>query len=238
MCNAAGFKDGGRCDMRVLIIEEDPVAAAELVTGIKAAGFNVDYTASLQKGSYQARTSDYDVIVYSYGTSHGSALELCRTMRNRSVTSPLMILSSDTTLRARCTLIEAGADDYLIKPFVVTEVLARLRALGRRPRTFLGDVLSIDDLVVDTARFYVTRDGRPVRLTRKEFGVLEYLLRHQGVVISRTALIEHVWDIHADLFSNSLETHILNLRKKLEQKQKPKLIHTICGRGYKIAIEP
>jgi DNA-binding response OmpR family regulator len=224
--------------MRVLIIEEDPVTAAELVTGLKAAGFNSDYTASIQKGSYQARTTDYDVILYGYGMSHGPVLELCRTLRAKNITTPLMAMSTDLTLRARCALIEAGADDYLSKPYIVTEVLARIRALMRRPRIFIGDVLSIGDLTVDTARCYVTRNGRPVRLTRKEFGVLEYLLRNQGLVISRTTLIEHVWDINADLFSNTLETHILNLRKKVEQKQKPKLIHTICGRGYKIALEP
>jgi DNA-binding response OmpR family regulator len=207
------------------------------VTSLKGAGFNTDYTASVKQGDYLARTTDYDVIAYGYDTGHSAALELCRSLRSRSITTPLIILAREITLRSRLALVDAGADDYLLKPCVMSEVLARVRALLRRPKVYLGDVLSLDDLVVDTARCYVTRAGRPVRLTRKEFGVLEYLLRHQGVVISRTRLIEHVWDMHADLFSNTLETHILNLRKKVEQKAKPKLIHTICGKGYKIALE-
>ena len=113
-----------------------------------------------------------------------------------------------------------------------------MRAILRRPQNFVEDTLKLDDLTLDTIRYQVKRGRTSVSLTRKEFGLLEYLLRNKERVISRTALIEHVWDINADLFSNTLETHILNLRRKIESPKKRKLIHTISGRGYKIALKP
>jgi DNA-binding response OmpR family regulator len=165
-----------------------------------------------------------------------NALDLCGVLRGKGKTMPIVIMSKDGTQEDKISLLNAGADDCVDNTCSIAELSARVRAMLRRPQTLVGDIIKLGDLTMDTVRYKVTRGEKQIILTRKEFGLLEYLLRNQDAVISRTALIEHVWDINADLFSNTLETHILNLRRKIEAEGKPKLIHTISGRGYKIAL--
>ena len=223
--------------MRMLIISNNSDAATELLSGFRSAGFSVDHALESQQGSFWARTTDYDLVLIddSPGTN---ANKICSHIRSRGKTMPIIVVSDKPVVPSQISMLDAGADDCVSKECSIVELTARVRAILRRPRNLVEDTLKLDDLTLDTTRYQVKRGKRMVTLTRKEFSLLEYLLRNPERVISRTALIEHVWDIHADLFSNTLETHILNLRKKIESPKKRKLIHTISGRGYKIALKP
>lgn len=223
--------------MRMLIISNNSDSTSELLSGFRSIGFSVDHALESQQGSFWARTTDYDLVLIddSPGTN---ANRICSHIRSRGKTMPIIVVSDQIAVPSKVSFLDAGADDCVSKECSISELTARVRAILRRPRNFLEDTLKLDDLTLNTSRYLVKRGRKTVTLTRKEFGLLEYMLRNPNRVISRTALIEHVWDIHADLFSNTLETHILNLRKKIEFPKKRKLIHTISGRGYKIALKP
>jgi DNA-binding response OmpR family regulator len=223
--------------MRMLIISNDSAAASELLIGFRTAGFSVDHALESEQGSFWARTTDYDLVLID-DTPAVQAITICTRIRERGKTMPIVIVSDRAEVHNKISMFDAGADDYVNKSCSIVELTARVRAMLRRPKGMIGDTLKLDDLILDTLRYKVSRGNKSVTLTRKEFGLLEYMLRNPDRAISRTALIEHVWDIHADLFSNTLETHILNLRKKIESPKKRKLIHTISGRGYKIALKP
>lgn len=228
---------GENC-MRMLIISSDSTKATELISGFRGVGFSVDHALESEQGSFWARTTDYDLVIID--DDHNlDAEKICSHIRNRGKTMPIIVVSDKKTSPQKVSLLNNGADDCVGKNCSMTELTARARAILRRPRNvLLEDALKLDDLTLDIHRYQVRRGTKDISLTRKEFGLLEYLLRNQDRVISRTALIEHVWDINADLFSNTLETHILNLRKKIESPNKRKLIHTVSGIGYKIAIKP
>jgi DNA-binding response OmpR family regulator len=147
------------------------------------------------------------------------------------------MISVQTEMPTRVELLNMGADDFITKPFSFEELLARVRAVLRRPREIQKEILSVDDLILDSVRCRVERNGKEIKLTRKEFALLEYMLRNKGSVLSRGTLMEHVWEVHGDLFSNTIETHILNIRKKIDHPGAKKLIHTVSGRGYKIDID-
>lgn len=223
--------------MRMLIISNDSAASSELLNGFRAAGFSVDHALESQQGSFWARTTDYDLVLIDDGPGT-KAGDICAHIRSRGKTMPIMVVSDQPAVPRKISLLDAGADDCVGKECSIGELTARVRAILRRPREIIDDILKLDDLTLDVTRYKIRRGKKSVTLTRKEFGLLEYLLRNRDRVIARTALIEHVWDIHADLFSNTLETHILNLRKKIEAPNKRKLIHTVSGRGYKIALRP
>ncbi|HEX3095928.1 MAG TPA: response regulator transcription factor [Patescibacteria group bacterium] len=219
----------------MLIISNDSAAASELLRGFRAAGFSVDHASEKEQGSFWARTTDYDLVLID-DKAETQADQICQRIRELGKTMPIIVVSDQPATHQKISLLDAGADDCVSKECSLVELTARARAIMRRPQPIIEDVLKLDDLVLDIPRYLVIRGKKQASLTRKEFGLLEYLLRNKGRVIPRTALIEHVWDIHADLFSNTLETHILNLRKKIEAPNKRKLIHTISGRGYKMAL--
>ena len=221
----------------MLIISNSSNGASELLRGFRSAGFSVDHASESEQGSFWARTTDYDLVLID-DNSQTNANKICEHIRSRGKTMPIVVVADQPAAPGKISLLNAGADDCVDKECTIDELTARVRAILRRPRNLLmQNVLTLDDLTLDTTRYEVKRGRRTVNLTKKEFALLEYLLRNKGQVISRPALIEHVWDIHADLFSNTLETHILNLRKKIESPHKRKLIHTISGRGYKIALK-
>lgn len=219
--------------MRILIVLDDMKAAHDLLRGLKTFGFSVDHAKGKEQGSFWTRTTDYDLVILEHSRKI-NAIKLCSEFRDKGKTMPVVIMAKDNS--DITTLLNAGADDCISESCSLAELHARLRAILRRPKNIISNTIQIGDLTLDTTRYKVTRGEKHIPLTKKEFSLLEYLLRHKDMVISRTALIEHVWDINADLFSNTLETHILNLRRKIECADKPKLIHTISGRGYKIAI--
>lgn len=196
--------------------------------------FVVDCAPDGEKGSYLARLHDYDIIILDNMLPYKTGLEVCKEIRNFGKNTPIIVLSVQTEVNQRITLLNAGADDYLMKPFSFEELHARMRALLRRPQHVSSDDLVLDTLVLNLDAHTVRRGEHEVHLTRKEFMLLYYLMKHRGNVLSRGTIMEHVWDMNADPFSNTIESHILSLRKKINIEGHRKLITTVSGRGYKI----
>lgn len=224
--------------MRALVVDDENELREMLAQNLRSERFAVDTAADGTEGSYLARTNDYDIIVLDNMLPEKSGVSVCSDIRRIGRTVPIIMLSVLTDSWQKVELLNAGADDYLAKPYSFNELMARIRALLRRPAGLIGDVLTLDTLAVDLKRQVVTRAGQRARLTRKEFMLLEYLLRHQGAVLSRGMILEHVWDMLSDPFSNTIESHIRGLRKKLHMAGEKPLIHTVPGRGYKIDAEP
>ena len=220
--------------MRILIIEDDEDISRSLKSSLEAETFSVDQAFDGERGSYLARTNDYDLILLDYMLPKKDGKTTCMEIRQAGKMMPIIMLTVRSATEAKVELLNAGADDYLTKPFSFQELRARIRALLRRPAQLESAVFEVGDLSVDTLRQKVIRAGKEVYLTRKEFALLEYLLKHQGIVVSRGMIMEHVWDAEGDPFSNTIEAHILNLRKKVDTSTKKKLIQTVPGRGYTI----
>jgi len=220
--------------MRILIIEDEQEIRTFIKQSLESECFVVDAAQNGEEGSWLARTNEYDAIVLDNMLPGKSGKEVCMDIRRAGKTAPIIILSVKTGIDTKVAMLNIGADDYLTKPFSLDELLARIRALLRRPKEIKEAVLALGDLVLDTNQHTACRGAEDVYLTRKEFMLLEYLLRNQDAVVSRGMIMEHVWDMNADPFSNTIESHIRSLRKKIDFKAK-KLIHTVPGRGYKIA---
>ncbi len=223
--------------MRILLIEDHVDLRTTLQTRLQEECFVVDSASDGEQGSFLARTNDYDLIILDNHLPKKNGIEVCKEVRQSKKHIPIIILSVLDDTDQKVELLEAGADDYLTKPFVFSELMARMRALLRRPKDIIQSVFQIDDLFLDSQKHEVRRHGKEIYLTKKEFMLLEFLLRHSGSVVSRGDILEHVWDVSADPFSNTIETHILSLRKKIDTEGKIKLIHNISGRGYKIATK-
>jgi DNA-binding response OmpR family regulator len=222
--------------MRLLIIFDDVQFAEKLNNALNQLSYAVDLIEFENNDQFWSRTTDYDLIILEHSTPQ-EIIETCIKIRQSGKQMPLLVVIESLTSEEAIAMFNCGIDDYTSKFNHCSEIAARVRAMLRRGPNQAEDKFTIDDLILDCRSYSVSRGQQTVHLTKKEFGLLEYLLRHPNQVMSRTALIEHVWDINADLFSNSLETHILNLRKKIEAPNRPKLIHTISGRGYKIATQ-
>jgi len=221
--------------MRILVVDDEKKILNFLKLSLEAEYFIVDTAEDGEKGSYLARTNDYDLIILDNILPQKTGLQVCNDIRTKGKSTPILMLSIKSEVLSKVELLDAGADDYLTKPFSLEELLARIRALLRRPKQIEGEILRIDDLRLDTKSYTVKRGKKEVYLTRKEFALLEYLMKHQDIVLSRGMILEHVWDMNADPFSNTIESHILSLRRKIEFNSKRKLIHTVSGRGYKIS---
>jgi DNA-binding response OmpR family regulator len=223
--------------MRILIITANADQAEFLRGSLVAELFSADVALDGASGSYLARTNDFDLVILDPGgLSKKAGADVCQEIRDSGKTVPILILSELEDVPSKISMFELGADDYVTKPFIFGELLARLRALLRRPKLFQSELLVVGDLLLDSGRHVVRRGDQEIYLTRKEFMLLEYLMRHCGNVVSRGMLMEHVWDINGDMLSNTIETHILNLRKKIHVRGRKKVIKTIPGRGYKIAM--
>ncbi len=218
--------------MRILIIEDDLDLRTALQACFEKANFVVDCATDGASGSFMGRTTDYDVILLDLCLPKRMGNAVCTELRSAGKTAPIMVMSIMSEIPRKIELLDLGADDYVIKPFSINEVIARVRALTRRPRALQADVLRHGPLTLDVSRQKVIVRGKEVYLTRKEFLLLEYLMRHYGHVVTRSMLLEHVWDGALDTFTNTIETHIRSLRKKLEPKRGGKVIHTLPGRGY------
>lgn len=223
--------------MRILLVEDSKEIIKFLKPSLEAEFFAVDVAEDGEKGSSLGRTNDYDLIILDNILPIKTGITVCEEIRKKGKTTPIIVLSVRSETTTKVELLNAGADDYLVKPFSFDELLARIRALLRRPKKIEGDIIAINDLVLDTKKCTVMRGKKNVRLTRKEFMLLEYLLRNKDSVLSRGMIMEHVWDMSADPFSNTIESHILSLRRKLFFPGKKKLIQTVPGRGYKISLE-
>ena len=223
--------------MRILVVEDEPAAAQILAKGLREHAFAVDVAADGPSALEQVAATDYDLVVLDVLLPRINGLELCRRIRGDGATVPILMLTARGGLDQRVEGLDAGADDYLSKPYHFPELLARVRALLRRGPALASAELRLADLVVDTRARSAQRAGRPLQLTTKEFALLEYLMRRQGHVVGRGDIAEHVWDDSFDPDSNLIEVYIQRLRRKLDDGREIKLIHTRRGTGYTLAID-
>lgn len=218
--------------MRVLVVEDDQRLAAVLRQGLKEQGYGVDLAADAAHGFDMAMAYEYDAMLLDVMLPGRSGLDVLRDLRDRGFRSPILVLSARAAVGDRIRGLDLGADDYLSKPFEFKELLARLRAITRRPSVEPRTTLKAGDLEMDVARRHVSRAGRPLDLTTKEFALLEYFLRKKGLLLTRSMILDHVWDSDYDGGSNLVEVYVNYLRRKTEQGDAPRLIQTVRGAGY------
>jgi len=223
--------------MRILLVEDEAKVASFIKRGLEQEQHVVDIAVTMGDGDYLASIHDYDLLILDCLLPDGDGRDLCRSLRARGMGIPVLLLTAKSSVRDKVVGLDSGADDYLTKPFDFSELMARVRALGRRGATPLLGPLSVADLTVDPLMRSVTRGGQIIQLTPKEYQVLDTLLRRVGQVVTRTELIERVWDIHFDPTSNIVDVVIKLLRDKIDRKFEPKLIHTVRGVGYMIRVD-
>lgn len=224
--------------MRVLLIEDEHKIARALKRALEQESYAVDVAYDGDHGYAMATTEPYDLAIIDRmlpGDKDG--LAIIKTMREQKVHTPVLLLTALGSVKDRTTGLDSGADDYLVKPFALEELLARVRALLRRPAEQQGTVLKAEDLSLDTVTFRVTRAGKEISLTNKEYGLLEYLLRNQGRPLSKENIIAHVWDYDADILPNTVEVYIKYLRAKIDTPFDKPLIKTVRGFGYKLSAD-
>lgn len=223
--------------MKILIIDDEPAIIEFLRAGLVANMYIIDSATDGERGSFLARTGHYDLIILDYSLPKLDGPGVLKELRQDNNQTPVLMLSVRSELANKETAFNLGADDYLTKPFLFDELLLRVRALIKRPPSQDTEVIKISNLTLSTKSKVVHRGKKEIYLTRREFVLLEFLMRHQGQIISRSEILEHVWDYNADPFSNSIETHVSSLRRKLKTKDQTNLIHTFPGRGYKLALK-
>lgn len=222
--------------MRVLVVEDEPKIARAIKKGLEQETFAVDVCLDGDEGLRYALDEPYDVIILDRMLPSLDGVGVCRELRAAGNQTPILFLTAKDKVADRVDGLNAGADDYLVKPFAFEELLARVRTLLRRPSQLVSPVLACAELTLNTQTFEVTRGGKPIRLTQREFALLEYLLRHTGQIVTKDTIIAHVWDYDADVLPNTVEVYVGYLRGKIDKpfKKQAPLIHTIRGFGYKL----
>ncbi len=218
--------------MRILIVEDDKSISTKLKRTLEGEAFAVDTTSDGKTGSFIARTNTYDLVALDLMLPHKNGGEILRDIRTKTKDTPVLIMSQRNNVDEKVTLLK-DADDYLVKPFAVSEFVARVKAILRRPYRVQSHIVTIRDIVIDTSAHKVTKSGKDVFLTRKEIMLLECLASNRGRVVSRGEIMEKVWNHDSDPFSNTIEAHIRNIRRKVDSG-KTDVIQTVSGRGYKI----
>lgn len=222
--------------MRILIVEDEHKIANSIKKGLEQESYAVDVTYTGDGGYDLAATEEYDLIVLDRLLPGMDGLDICRKLRENQIHTPVLLLTAKGQVEDRVEGLNAGADDYLVKPFAFEELLARIRALTRRPKHNVGSVLKVADLTLNTLNFEVKRENRKIQLSNREFALLEYLMRHPQQVLTKEQIIGHVWNYDADILPNTVEVYIGYLRNKIDKPfiGKPPLIHTVRGFGYRI----
>lgn len=218
--------------MRILLVEDDKKVASFIRKGLEEEGYAVDVAADGEAGLFMGLDLLHDLIILDVMLPKKPGFQVLRELRQAKVATPVLMLTARDTVEDKVQGLDAGADDYLTKPFVFAELLARVRALLRRRAEARSPRLQVADLVLDPATRSVTRDGQPITLTNREFALLEYLMRNAGRVLTRTAITEHVWDYDFDSGTNVIDVYVNYLRKKIDAGHEPKLLHTVRGAGY------
>jgi two-component system, OmpR family, copper resistance phosphate regulon response regulator CusR len=219
--------------MRFLVVEDEKRIADFLQRGLESAGYAIDVAGDGASALDLVHATDYDLIILDMMLPDMDGLRVLEKIRNRKTSPPVLILSARGTVNDRVKGLETGADDYLVKPFAFAELLARVRVLLRRGQP-TPERLQLGDLVLDTVRRRVTRNGEAIDLAPKEFSILEYMMRNHGRPLSRTMIVEHVWDMDYDGLTNIVDVYIRHLRSKIDDRWPVKLIHTVRGIGYKV----
>jgi two-component system OmpR family response regulator len=223
--------------MKILIIEDEREIADFVTRGLEAERFVVDRAPTGAEGVEWAKANRYDLAIIDVNLGKKeSGLDVCAELREAGETFPIIMLSVTSDAATKVQALNLGADDYLTKPFFIVELLARIRALLRREKKIIGPKLILADVVVDTLAHTATRAGKLLVLNRKEFTLLEYLMRNLGTTLTRSMILEHVWDMNADPFTNTVDVHISFLRAKIDsgRRDRDKLIKTVYGYGYKM----
>ena len=223
--------------MRILVVEDEKKVASFIKKGLQQEGYAADAVYDGQEAIQNATTFDYDLVILDLMLPKRSGLDVLREIRSKKASLPVLVLTAKGALEDKVAGLDAGADDYLIKPFAFAELSARIRALLRRGAQE-NTRLRIADLEMDTAARQVRRAGQAIDLKMKEYALLEFLLRNAYRVVTRTMIVEHVWDIHFDSVSNVVDVHINSLRNKIDKGFQPPLIHTVRGVGYMLSDRP
>jgi DNA-binding response OmpR family regulator len=222
--------------MKILVIEDDRTVGQYVKRGLEEQRYQADLVDDGMEGLRLASGGRYDLIVLDLRLPEMNGLEVLRTLRDRGNTTPVLVLTAQDAVDFKVQALRSGADDYVTKPFAFEELLARVEALGRRPKEIRDPVLRVADLELDTATREVHRAGERIDLTPKEYTVLEYLMRHTGRVMSRTLITEYAWDYHFDPGTNIVDVVINRLRKKVDSGHAHKLVHTVRGVGYVVKV--
>lgn len=221
--------------MRVLIVEDEHKIAQSIKKGLEQENYVVDVVFDGKTGLDFATSESYDILILDRMLPEVDGTEIAKKLRATHIHTPILMLTAKGEIADRVTGLDSGADDYLTKPFAFVELLARIRALTRRPAKTTGITLRIADLSLDTLTYEVKRQGKTIQLSNKEFGLLEYLLRHKNTTVTKEQIINHVWSYDADVLPNSVEVYIKHLREKIDRPFAGSLIQTVRGFGYKIA---
>jgi len=223
--------------MKILVVEDEERVAQFIQKGLKEEGHAVDVSYDGEDGGFLAEVNDYDLILLDVMLPKKNGISVCREIRARGIVTPVLMLTARDSVEDRVRGLDAGADDYLVKPFAFEELLARVRALLRRRSDSKTPTLQLADLELDPITRLVTRAGKPIRLTTKEYSLLEYLLRNENKVLSRTLIGEHVWDMNFDPESNVIDVYISHLRNKIDKGYTIPLLHTMRGQGYLLSAD-
>lgn len=223
--------------MKLLLIEDNPKMSGLICQGLGEQGYLVEVAASGHDGEHQAASGTFDLVILDVMLPDTDGMHVCRNLRRRGVKTPILMLTALATTPDKVAGLDAGADDYLTKPFEFDELIARVRAILRRGQAAGSTVLKYADVEMDLAQRRVTRAGQRIRLTAKEFSLLEYFLRNPNRVLTRTAIAEHVWDMNFDGDSNVIDVYVSMVRRKVDKGFDRPLIHTVIGTGYMLSAE-
>jgi DNA-binding response OmpR family regulator len=224
--------------MKILLVEDENRLADAIKDGLENESYAVDVARDGRDGYNTAVADDYDIIILDVMLPEMNGNEICETLRKEGITTPILMLTAKNQESDIVTSLDLGADDYLAKPFSFDVLLARIRALLRRPQQSLGEILSVGDLELDPATKQVTRGGTPISVSTKEYAILEYMMRNPDRVLSKNNIITHVWDFDSNVLPNNVEVFIAYLRAKIDKPFTTPLIHTIRGFGYKLSDQP
>lgn len=223
--------------MKILIIEDEKDTREILCENFKKEKFLVDFAEDGKKGLFLASTNDYDTIVLDYMLPELSGKEICLELRKQKICTPIIMLTAKTEIEDKVDMINLGADDYLPKPYLFEELLARVKALMRRPKEIENDIISVGDIIIEVSNFKVIRDNKEINLTQKEFLILVYLARNIDKIVSQEDIIKNAWDMNANILSKAIKTHIMNLRRKINQGQTEDIIHNFERKGYMLSFK-
>jgi heavy metal response regulator len=218
--------------VRILIVEDEKKVAGFIKKGLEEETYAVDVAYDGEEGFHLAAMNEYDMIILDLMLPKMDGLEVLTRLRDKKVSTPILLLTAKDAVEDKVTGLNKGADDYLTKPFAFSELLARIRSLLRRGQAETQTELKVGDLILDMVSHKVSREGEEIELTGKEYSLLEYFMRNEGKVLTRTMIAEHVWDYNFDTFTNVIDVYVNHLRKKIDKKYPAKLLHTLRGVGY------